>query len=103
MIAYREGVGLEPVPGLILVACYYVGIFGPPCKFLVCIYNMAVQKIYSIVGIGDIFNVFAVRGPLVLQVIPNLMGMLVVLNDDFIYHCGAVLRPNSWTQLGQKS
>jgi hypothetical protein len=99
MIAYREGVGVEPVPGLILVARYYVGIFGPPCKFLVCMYNMAVQKIYSIVGIGDIFSVSAVRGPLVIQVIPNLM----VLNDDFIYHCGAALRPNSWTELGQKS
>jgi len=50
---------------------------------------MAVQKIYSIVGIGDIFSVSAVRGPLVIQMIPNLMGMLVVLNDDFIYHSGA--------------
>ncbi len=65
--------------------------------------HMAVQKIYSIVGIGDIFSVSGVRGPLVIQVIPNLIGMLVVLNDDFIYHGGTALRSNSWTQLGQKS
>ncbi len=54
---------------------------------------------YSIVGTGDIFHVHGVREPLVAQV----MGMMVVLNDGVIYHCGAVLRPNSWTQLGQKS